>query len=935
MPNNNQRLLVLIDGHALAYRMFFALPTDHFTTREGEPTNATYGFVRTLLDLINDDNPPDYLAVVWDAGMSFRDEAYPEYKGHREKMPDELDVQIERLKEVMSAFNIPNLILENYEADDIIGTVAKRVGEENQGVHTLIVTGDRDLLQLVDDNTTAQLPKFGGGTERYNRDGVIDKMGVPPEQVVDYKAMVGDTSDNIPGVAGVGDKTALKLLQQYPTVQAIYDDIENVTPTRARNALDKGKDDAFLSYKLALIQTDVPVDFDLDKCKIEGWDRDLILELFQTLEFRTLAEHVPGGPPKRQASIPAGQGQQLSMFGSVEMSEPREEFTETLIIRTEEELENLVKELESADGIAFDTETTGINQMEVALVGISLSVEPGIGYYIPVGHRVGDSPQLSLELVMDKLRPTMTNPGIPKYAHNIKYDAIIMARHGLWVEPLSFDTMLGEWLVHPSDSRGKLGLKSMAWRDLQLDMVEIEELIGSGRNQTTMDLVEVERAAPYAAADADVTLRLVELVSTRLDENEFAKRLFHEMEMPLVPVLARMEMNGILLDVELMKSLSGELGKTLEALTKDIYKIAGYEFNVNSTQQLSEVLFDKLQLPTDGIRKTRSGNYSTASDVLEALQEVDTTGIINALSEYRELEKLRGTYIDALPGMVSPHTGRIHTSFNQTGTVTGRISSSDPNLQNIPIRTEQGRRIRDAFIAPEGSQLLAADYSQVELRILAHVSGDEGLRKAFIEGLDIHASTAAAVFGVAPDKVSVNQRSLAKRVNFGLMYGMGPFRLARENNLTMDEAKEFIETYFARFPSVRGYFDGTRKQALEEGYVETLFGRRRYFNVLSGDGDMSQREIARAEREAINMPIQGTAADIIKIAMINLGRELLDRGMKTKMLLQVHDELVLEVPDEEVEEAASLVKQVMENAYKLDVPLKVDANVGRNWGALK
>ncbi len=929
MVAKEQKLFVLFDGHGLAYRMYHAMPMEHFTTHSGEPTNATFGFMRTMLDLINADNPPDYLAVSFDAGLSGREVRYKDYKANRDEAPEGLEPQVERLHQILEAFNIPILEVKGYEADDVIGTVAKRISQRGN-VHTLIVTGDRDLLQLVDDNITAQLPKRGGGTVRYDWDGVVEKMGVPPDQVVDFKALVGDSSDNIPGVAGVGKKTATKLLEEYGSVKNIYDNLENISSTRARNALTGEREQAFLSYELAEIMTDVPIEFELEDSKLGGWDRDRILELFQELEFRSLSAQVPGTPPK-VASL----GQQMPMF---EPEAPKNKVTtDTEIILTEAQLAALAATLNKASEIAFDTETTGVSKMDVALVGISFAVEAGTGYYIPVGHQSSDEEQLPIETVIDAISPAMTNPNIMKCAHNIKFDATILKRYGLEVAPLSFDTMLGEWLVHNSNSRGKLGLKPMAWRDLQVDMVEIEALIGFGRNQTTMDFVSIDRAAPYAAADADVTLQLAHIVSRRLDENPYARKLFDALEMPLVPVLVRMEMHGILVDVPLLEGLADEINGNLDELSQVIYDICGYEFNLNSPQQLSDALFGKLNLPTDGIRKTKRRHYSTAASVLETLQTVDTTGIISALSDYRELEKLRSTYIESLPQMVNQQTGRIHTSFNQTRTVTGRLSSSDPNLQNIPIRTEQGRRVRNAFIAPDGHQLIGADYSQVELRILAHVSGDEGLRSAFLEGHDIHSATASAVFDVLQDDVTIEQRSMAKRVNFGLMYGMGPYRLARESGYTLQEAKDFIETYFTQFPSVRGYFDTTKRMAVEKGYVETLFGRRRYFGIFEegDDREPNQHNIAQAEREAINMPIQGTAADIIKVAMIQLDAALLERGLQSKMLLQVHDELIFEVPDDEVDQMMVLIKAVMENAYSLDVPLNVDIYAATNWGSLK
>jgi DNA polymerase-1 len=929
-----RKRLVLIDGHGLAYRMFFAIRM--LTTRQMEPTNATYGFSRTLVSLLNDEDPPDYLAVSFDTGRTFRHDRFEDYKGTREKMPDELQVQIERIHEVLEAFNIPVLEAESYEADDVLGTVARLAGE--MGVQTLIVTGDRDLLQLVDEHTAVQLPGHKSGeVQRFDPAAVEEQYGLKPEQLVDFKALVGDKSDNIPGVTGVGEKTAVPLLQQYGTLQNLYDHLDEVTSTRARNALEKGREQAFLSYELARIVTDAPVELDLEACRTRDYDRQKVADIFRELEFRSLLAQVPG-----TGEQPLAEGQQLPLFGdlppsasavpAVQVASP----TTTHVVQDETALAALAEKLASAPAIAFDTETTSTDQMRADLVGISLAVEPGEGYYIPVGHRVGDDPQLPLEVVVEHLRPALTDPGIPKYGHNIKYDAVIMERHGLKVNPLSFDTMIGEWLLRPGVSRGKLGLKSMAFVRLGIEMTEIEDLIGSGKKQITMDLVSIEQAAPYAAADADITLRLQEQIRRELAEQGLEK-LFYEVEMPLVPALAAMEQAGVLIDVDFLGEMSAELGEILGGLIDRIYNLVGYQFNLNSTQQLSKALFEDLCLPTDGVRKTSSGRYSTAADVLDLLRERDTTGVIEAILEYREAEKLRSTYVDALPALVNPHTGRIHTSFNQTGAVTGRISSSDPNLQNIPIRTDLGRRVRYAFIAAPGHVLIAADYSQVELRVLAHISGDEALRRAFHEDQDIHATTAAAIFDVPLDQITGVQRGFAKSVNFGLLYGMGAFRLARESGLTLAEAESFIEAYFARFPRVRKYLDGTRRMAVEKGYVETLLKRRRYFPALHAESAGRQAEVARraAEREAINMPIQGTAADIIKIAMVRLHHALRERGLKSRMILQVHDELVLEAPHEEADQATKLVVEVMENAYPLDVPLRVDVSAGPNWGDIK
>lgn len=930
--------LVLIDGHGLAYRMFFAIQSE-MSTRTGEPTNATYGFTRTLVSLIAGDTPPDYLAVSFDVGATFRDALFDDYKATREKMPDSLSLQIGRIHDVLDAFNVPTLEVEGFEADDVLGTAARLAAQ--QGIQTLIVTGDKDLLQLVDEHTLVQLPgSRSGEAEVYDVEAVRRRFGFDPQQIVDFKALVGDKSDNIPGVPGVGEKTATELIQTYGTLQNIYAHLDEIKSARARSALEAYREQAFLSYRLARIVTDVPIELDLEACRTHGYDRERVAAIFRELEFRTMLSQIPGGAGD-QAPAAADSGLQLSLFGA----EPAQSgsaapaaapLTETIIIRDEAALEALTARLESAQAIAFDTETTSTDQMRAELVGISLAIEPGTGYYIPVGHRLGEEQQLPLAQVIERLRPALTDPAIAKYAHNIKYDAVVLARHGLEVAPLSFDTMIGEWLVHPGSSQGKLGLKSLAFFRLGVEMTEIEALLGTGKKQITMDFVPVERVAPYAAADADMTLQLVEPIRQDLTSQNLMA-LFEQIEMLLVPVLADMEMAGMLVDTGFLHGMAADLSRMLEEHVRRIYDVVGYSFNLNSTQQLSDALFGRLQLPTQGLRKTQSGYYSTAADVLESLVDVDTTGVVQAILDYRELEKLRSTYAEALPQMVNPTTGRIHTSFNQTGTVTGRISSSEPNLQNIPIRSEVGRRVREAFIAAPGWRLIGADYSQVELRIMAHISGDEALRQAFRENQDIHASTAAKVFNIPLEVVTPNQRSFAKAVNFGLMYGMGAFRLARDSQLTLAEAEAFIKTYFERFPRVQQYLEATRRQAVERGYVETLLGRRRYFPIFKSTDSSPRAMVERraAEREAVNMPIQGTAADIIKIAMIRLFNTLRERGLRGRMILQVHDELLLEVPEEEVQEVAALVEDVMQNAYPLEVPLRVDVRVGHSWGELK
>ena len=931
-----QKKLVLIDGHALAYRVFFGLPLEAFTTKNGEPTNATYGFTRTLMDQLFADDPPQYLAVSFDVGKTFRDEMFAEYKGTREKMPDELRVQIDRIREVVRAFNIPILELDGFEADDVLGTIAKQAAP--LGVPVQIITGDRDLLQLVNDNTMVELPpgRFSSDPQLYDEDAVIAKYGIRPDQIVDWKAMTGDTSDNIPGVAGVGDKTAVSLLQTYGTLDNIYANLEEVK-TRFRNKLVEGKESAYLSQKLAQIVTNAPINLDIEACLAHDFDANGVLALFQELEFRSLTN--------RLLEVAGGDGADLFLGETIEA--PKQ--TETILVQTENELKKMVEALEKANMIAFDCETTGLDKLTARLVGISLAVEPPYGYYIPVGHienqeqaksgqmmlfaseaKLAEN-QLPLDQVLTAIRPALTNPDIPKIAHNAKFDYIILQRHGLTISPIGGDTMIAEWLSDPG-TKFK-GLKDLSLQRLGIEMTNIEELIGKGRNQITFAEVPIEDAAPYAAADADLTLRLYEPIQKEVEEKAMLK--LQQLELDLIPILADMEQAGIGLDVDFLREMSQELEEQIAAEEERIFTVAGHPFNVNSTQQLSDVLFKELNLPHERLRRTKSGHYSTASDVLENLKPADEQGIVKSILNYREMQKLKSTYVDALPQMVNKETGRIHTSFNQTGAITGRIASSNPNLQNIPIRTEMGQRIRRGFVARPGWNFLAADYSQVELRILAHISQDTALLDAFRHDQDIHRTTAAAVYNIGLDDVTYNQRRFAKAVNFGLIYGMGPFRLARDSELTLAEAEKFIKTYFERFPGINEYLEKTKEQARSQGYVETLFGRRRYFPVFQVSAGRANRQaVNRAEREAVNHPIQGTAADIIKIAMVRLHREL-SANYEAKMLLQVHDELVLEVPEAEVTAVRQVVVDIMSGAFTLDVPLKVEASTGHNWLELK
>ncbi len=920
--------LYLIDGHALAYRTYFALAgvggESRWMTRAGEPTAGTYGFTSVLLRLLEQDNP-EYLAVAFDKGPTFRDELYPEYKATREKMPEDLRAQIDRIRQVVDAFGIPIFEADNYEADDVLGTVARTAAAE--GAEVTILTGDRDLLQLADEGVTIQLSgRRLSEAEKYGPKEVESKMGIRPDQIVDYKALVGDKSDNIPGVRGVGKKTAVALLQQYGTLDEIYAHIDEVAG-RFQTKLREGKDDALLSRKLAAISTEVPVEFDLESCRTRQYDHDKVFELFRELEFRSLLSRLI--KDEQQA-----EGRQLDLFTSAQERSSLPDAEGVLVVANSKELEALVKRLKKAKRIAFDVETTSTDAMRANLVGISIAVEPGEGYYLPIGHHseFAGGPQMELGQVIEALRKPLTDPGKEKVGHNLKYDYILLARQGLRVAPLTFDTMVAEWLCNPASRN--LGLKNLAWARLGAVMTEIEELIGSGRNQRSMDEVPIAKVAPYAVADAEVCLRLLPVLEKELKEKKQLS-LFHDVEMSQVPVLAEMEIAGVGLDLDFLGNFSDSLAERLEAIEGQIYSKAGREFNVNSTQQLSAVLFNELGLkPPDRTRRTASGHYSTAASVLFELQQAHP--IVELILEQREIAKLKSTYTDALQAQLNPETGRVHTSYSPTGSVTGRLASSNPNLQNIPIRSEIGRQIRQAFVAASNHQLLSVDYSQIELRIVAHMGDDKVMIQAFRDDQDIHATTAAEVFSVPLEEVSSEMRRRAKAVNFGLIYGMSAFGLSRSTDLTLAEAEEFVKAYFERFPGVKGYLEHTRHQAADQGYVETLLGRRRYFpQLMKGAKGVSEVARARAYREAVNAPIQGSAADIIKLAMMRLPEAIFDAGLGVQMLMQVHDELVFECPKKQIPPATELIGEIMQNAFKLKVPLKTDALAGDNWATMK
>ncbi len=907
--------LVLIDGHALAYRAYFALPTE-MATSQGEPTNAVFGFASMLLNVLRDVQP-DYLAVTFDVGRTFRHDEYAEYKANRAEMPDDLRMQFDRIRELLDALHIPVYTAEGFEADDVLAALAQQA--EAQGVETLILTGDTDTFQLIGPHVRVLTPgRSFRETKVYDEEAVRQRYGLEPAQLIDYKALVGDKSDNIPGVRGVGDKTARKLLQQYGSLEAVYDHLDEIKSGRFRTALEKGRADAEMSKHLVTIVRDVPVRLDLDACRVREMDRERVAQLFRELEFRALLNRLPGA---EQAGPPA----QLSLFGE-EPTAGAESPTDYQIVDSAEALERLAAELSRAKAIVVDVETTSTDPMRAQLVGIALTAQEGKGYYVPMTNDQFPMTNDQFPMTNSPIAQILRDPAIPKYAHNANYDLTVLAEAGIEVTPLTCDTMIAAWLLNPG-ARG-LGLKNLAWKRLGIEMTPIEALIGKGKKQITMDRVPVEKVAPYACADVDMTLRLANLLQKELREKALWD-LFAEVEMPLVPVIVEMQRAGVKLDVDFLAEMSRRLSERLAELQKEIEEQVGHPLNIRSTQQLSVALFDEMGLAQRWMRRGKSGHYSTAADVLEKLR--DKHPVIGLILEHRQLSKLQGTYVDALPELVNPRTGRLHTSYNQAGTATGRVSSSNPNLQNIPIRTELGRQIRRAFVAEEGWRLLAADYSQVELRVLAHVSGDPAMLAAFRRGEDIHASTAASIYGVPLDQVTPEQRRVAKMTNFAISYGVTGYGLAERTGLKPEEAQRLIDTYFATYPRIREYIERTKKQAREQGYVETLLGRRRYFPELAANRRVSHQAREAAYRMAINAPIQGTAADILKVAMNRLWRELKARGLRARMILQVHDELVLETPEEEIETVAPLVVEVMEGAYPLDAPLKVDAKVGQNW----
>ena len=928
MPTIAPNPLVLVDGSSYLYRAFHAFPP--LTNSAGEPTGAMYGVLNMLKSLISQVQP-SHIAVVFDAkGKTFRDEMFEQYKSHRPPMPDDLRKQIQPLHDIIRALGIPLLVIEGVEADDVIGTLAVAASKANQKV--LISTGDKDMAQLVDDNI--MLINTMNNT-LLDRDAVIEKYGIPPELIIDYLALMGDSADNIPGVAGVGEKTALGLLQGIGSMAEIYANLDKVAELPIRGAKKLGdkllaeKEMADLSYRLATIKTDVALDITPEQLTLGASNNDQLTEYFGRYEFKRWLNEVMNGadsitnnseqPTKinhYQATPALAQDNSDEALPAIQIDRSR---YETLL--TEADLNRWVEKLKQAKLFALDTETDNLDYMAANLVGISFALENGEAAYLPLQlDYLGAPKTLEKTTALTLLKPVLENPAIQKVGQNFKYDLTIFARNGIDVQGVAFDTMLESYVLN---STGRHNMDDLAKRYLGHQTITFEEIAGKGKNQLTFNQIPLEKAAEYAAEDADVTMKLQQVLWEKLSKEPTLEKLFKEMELPLLGVLSRMERRGVLIDSDALFLQSNEIANRLSELEEQAYVLAGQPFNLASTKQLQEILFDKLGLPV--IQKTPKGAPSTNEEVLEEL--AFSHELPKVLVEHRGLSKLKSTYTDKLPQMVNPQTGRVHTSYHQAVTATGRLSSSDPNLQNIPIRNEEGRRIRQAFIAREGFTVVAADYSQIELRIMAHLSQDQGLINAFTQGKDIHRSTAAEIFGVALDDVTSEQRRNAKAINFGLIYGMSAFGLSRQLGIGRADAQSYMDLYFKRYPGVQTFMHDIREKAKAQGYVETLFGRRLYLPDINSSSGMRRKA---AERVAINAPMQGTAADIIKRAMIQLDQKL-QNDPDIAMIMQVHDELVFEVRSEKVAFYSELIKTQMESAADLVVPLIVEVGQGTNW----
>ncbi len=897
MPNINKAPLILVDGSSYLFRAYHALPD--LRTSKNKPTGAVRGVISMIRRLLAD-YPGSPVAVIFDAkGKTFRHDMYPEYKANRPPMPDDLREQIEPIHQIIEAMGLPLLVIDGVEADDVIGTLASQATQ--QQIDTVISTGDKDMAQLVSDHVTLVNTMDGRKTDKQ---GVIDKFGVPAERIIDYLALVGDSSDNIPGVPKCGPKTAVKWLTEYGSLQEVIgraDEVSGKVGESLRSVLDQIP----LSYDLATIKTDVALAVGPQSLCHQDKDQARLFELFSELEFKSWLEELAVD--------------QVPVTGKTEQPQQEKRYE---IVLDEGLFNQWLAKIDAAELVAFDTETTSLNYMEAKLVGVSLAVDPFEAAYIPIGHDYLGAPrQLDGDFVLGALKPFLEDPEKLKVGQNLKYDMNVLANHGVALTGIAQDTMLQSYVL---DSTQRHDMDNLALRMLNEETIHFEDVAGKGAKQLTFNQVDLERAGDYAAEDADITLRLFNAMQSELEQCSTLRSVYREIEVPLVPVLSRIECKGALVDAKLLGKQSQELEVRLTEIERQAYEMAGEEFNLGSPKQLQAIFYEKLELPI--LKKTPKGQPSTAEPVLQELA-LDYP-LPKIILEYRSLSKLKSTYTDKLPGQICPKTGRIHTSYHQAVTATGRLSSSNPNLQNIPIRTEEGRKIRQAFIAPDGYRIVAADYSQIELRIMAHLSQDLGLLDAFAQGMDVHRATAAEVFGAEFEAVTSEQRRSAKAINFGLIYGMSAFGLARQLGIARKEAQDYINRYFERYPGVLEYMDNIRSNAAEKGYVETLFGRRLYLPEINSRNGMRRQA---AERTAINAPMQGTAADIIKKAMIQVDQWLEKDKPQASVIMQVHDELVLEVAEKELELITQKLREYMSTTVQLNVPLIVDIGVGANW----
>lgn len=899
--------LFLIDGSALFYRSYFAFIRNPLINSKGENTSAIFGFASTLLKILSDEQP-NYIAAVFDTKEpTFRHKKYKEYKATRQKMPSEMVDQYPRIVELVETFEIPFLEKPGYEADDIIATIAKVA--ESKGIETYMVTGDKDFMQLISPLIKMYVIRPGKDREILDLHVLKERYQLTPIKVIEYLALMGDSSDNVPGVPGVGEKTANTLIQEFESLDNLYAKIDQISQKGLKQKLEEGKEKAYLSRELVTIDQQVPVEIDFGKMKMGKINRQKVFDLFNELEFRSLIE--------RASQFIEGNGLPSHTIETTDQ--------QYVLINTNDQLIELIKNLNRSKFFIFDTETSGLNVFNSEIIGLSFSLKPFLAFYLPLNDQTSE---FTATKALDQLRSVFESEKIAKGGQNIKFDGLMLNQHGIHLKGIQFDTMIAHYLLQPGTRQHNLDY--LAQHYLNYQMIPIERLIGEkGKNQKNMTDIAVSQVYPYACEDADITFRLKEILEKQLKEtNTF--ELFEKVEMPLVSVLLQMEKNGVKIDVSVLEEMSGEISQNLLEIEKDIYQMSGTEFNINSPQQLGKILFEQLEIHKQlGNRrppKTSTGQFSTSESILERFV---SHPLVNKILDYRKLAKLKSTYIDTLPSLISQRTGRLHTSFNQTIAATGRLSSSDPNLQNIPIRTEIGRRIRQAFVPQDSKDwIMSADYSQIELRVIAHLSGDRGLKEAFERGEDIHATTAAAVFNVSLQEVNPDQRRKAKEVNFGIIYGISQYGLASRLGISANEAQEIIQNYFIRFPMVNEYMIRTIAFVQKHKYVTTIRNRRRYIpEIDSKNANVRQN----AERMAINTTIQGSAADLIKVAMINIQKKIEKEKLQTRMILQVHDELVFEVKSSEMEQVRQLVKKEMEGAIKLDVPIKVDVGLGKNW----